>query len=122
MAIARERHKLTINRNHYHILIEDRGNMTFDDLIQSIIYASNRCETINSLDESDKEFLTRNHRLKKSRASGKCHMNLLKLENRADRDRLIEYVMKEGIDTNCGNMHIAVANDNRNYFPICTEA
>lgn len=118
LVIIRERKPLS-SRNHYHILIEERNDITLELLTDAIVYASKKCDTIQTLYDGDKETLTRNFRDQNFKNINELPVNLQEIQ-KSEMERTINYVLKDGFFSGYENIHVTKSNSNEMYFPIST--
>ena len=117
IAVVREQKEILSERNHYHILIEEKENVDLIDLAKAICKATTNCDSIRSIPEKDYEKILVNND-----PNNKENNTTIKLAEipTADLERTINYVLKQGYKDNYEYLHLATGKNHESYFPIIT--
>lgn len=113
MVYVMEIQDLTTNRPHYHFIIENDDRFEFNELVDAVIYASTRCNSISDIPKKYEKELTLNTYLTGKRSS-KVHMNLVEIKTEEDKERIVKYLLKE-VDSDMDKLGIF---DKKYNFPI----
>lgn len=117
IAVVREQKKYLSERNHYHILIEERDDLNIIDLAKAICKASTKCDTIKTVSENFYEKILTYNKERSDENNTTIKLAEIPIQ---DRERTINYVLKQGQERNFKNVYIATEKNHNSYFPIVT--